>query len=657
MSVLERLGGSVKTLMDGVKALPFSSYGGNGWGGSGYMQPVSLYGNGFIGSGLPGTTYDYRAAAGVLWQNPSAAACFGALSTAFAQASPILEKREGAEWNRVDEHPLIDLLNVPNEGYSGTGMFGVTLISTLANGSGFWRIERDRKGDPAELWYEPPAGVGPTGIAPTWNKEHYIKDYAYFVDGKRVDNIPREDVVYFRHGLNPANSREPWAPLGLGAREIASLNSASTYTGSLLRNSAVPSGMISLEGSGLASGTPPTPEQAEEMKRRVTAGFTGDNVGKPFISSLPWKWTPFNWSPSQMSIDKIQQWPQGIVCALLRTPEIVALLPAGEQPTYENLGASMEWWWNNTIIPLEDAFGNEIETQLFPSYSLDRRDYRLNWDRSRVPALQEDEQAKHEMVREDFKAGIIDLEIAVASLGHKPTPDMKGKYFVIAKDVNAEPEPEEEPAGNQQAVKLYDGNGMSHGNDGRFDGGSGGAFNSLHKWEGPPAPHESEELQEGKAKAFAKLLPYAIDGKKEAASVILNRDGKEIVFKVGEIDEVSFNTPLFSKCTVLHTHPDDISFSGKDWYSTLSSDSVMQEHVVGPSTTFSLHKPEGWKGLDIDYEHFNAEREEILLGIELRALDEGKTLSDAESNHQYNQTMADKYGILYRVGTHKKEVD
>lgn len=444
--ILASLGAGIKSLT-GIKALPFSSYGGNGWGGGygGYMNPVSLYGSSMFGSGLPGTTYDYRAAAGVLWQNPSAAACFRALNTAFAQAPPILEQRKGTEWKRVEEHPLIDLLNRPNDSYSGTGMLGVTLISTLANGSGFWRIERDRKGDPAELWYEPPAGVGPTGIAPAWDGQHFIKEFYYFVDGKKIP-IPREDVVYFRHGLNPANAREPWAPLGLGSREIATLNSASTYTGALLRNSAVPSGMVSLEGASLASGTPPTPEQAEEMKRRIKEGFRGDKVGEPFVSSLPWKWTPFTWSPSQMAVDKIQQWPQGIVCALLGTPANVAMLPTAEQATYENLSASMEWWWNNTVIPLEDAFGNEIETQLFPSFDLDVRDYRINWDRSRVPALQEDEQAKHAMIREDYKAGIIDLEIAVTALGHKATPDMKGKYFpsAVAVDPNAEPEPEPE---------------------------------------------------------------------------------------------------------------------------------------------------------------------------------------------------------------------
>jgi len=88
----------------------------------------------------------------------------------------------------------------------------------------------------------------------------------------------------------------------------------------------------------------------------------------------------------------------------------------------------MEWWWNNTVIPLEDAFADEIETQLFPAFGLDRHEYRLTWDRSQVPALQEDEIAKHQMVREDYRAGVIDLFTATVQLGGEAVEDMRGVY-------------------------------------------------------------------------------------------------------------------------------------------------------------------------------------------------------------------------------------
>lgn len=670
MGILAKIGHEVKSLSAEIKSLPFSAYGGTGAGYGGYGGGL-LPGYGFSFQGnLPGSQFDDKTAAGVLWENPAAAACFVALTKAFAQARPYLERRKirnGNDWERVD-HEIIERLERPNQFYSGEKLFGVTLICAMSQGAAFWRFERDRRGGIGEIWYEPPVGIGASGIAPNWDAQHFIKDYYHFVDGKRSDEpLAVEDVVYFRHGLNVANPRLPWAPLGLGAREIAVLNAASTYTAAVLRNHGAPAGFVSMDGGGLASSTPPTPEQAESLKAHIEAKFGGpQNAGKTFVSSLPWKWNKVGMTPAELVIDKIRQWPQETVCALLGTPVIVALLPTGTQPTYENLDASMKWWWDNTIIPLEDAFADEIETQMFSSYGLDAAEYRIAWDRSRVPALQEDEAEKHAMWREDYKAGVIDRYTALHKLGEEADESLKGVLHpsATAGDPQSEPVTPEEAA--QQARLSAAAESIKFAEEewirksGKFNkyvgSASGGAFEALHEWKGDSVPPESEALQEGKAKAFKKLLPYAEDGKKEAASVILNSDGKEVSFEVGNIDEVKFRVPL-ARCTILHTHPTDSPFSGKDWYGILSSDNAMQEHVVGPSMTFSLHKPETWKGHDISPEKFNAQRKEILMGIQRQAYREGKTLSNNETDLRYNKIMAKKYGILYRVGTRQKEVE
>jgi|GEM_PF-1500158 len=472
MKVLSAIGASVKSLTAEIKSLPFSSYGGYGYGGNlPHLPNISLT-NDLRGGLLPGTKYDYETAAGVLWQNPSAAACFVALTKAFAQARPFLERRKtknGNDWERVD-HEITALIERPNNFYSGEKLFGVTLICAMSQGSAFWRFEYDRRGVPAEIWYEPPVGMGVSGLAPNWDSQNFIKNYYYFVDGQRTQEpLETKDVVYFRHGLNVANPRMPWSPLGLAAREVATLNGASTYTGALMKNSAVPSGMVTLEGSGLASGTPPTPEQAEEMKRRIKSGFTGDKVGEPFVSSLPWKWQAFNWSPADLAIDQIRQWPQETVCALLGTPVIVALLPTGTQPTYENLDASMRWWWDNTIIPLEDSFADEIETQMFPAFGLDAQEYRISWDRSKVPALQEDLVEKYGMIDKSYTSGTIDLYTAQVERGIVDVPEeYKGVFHPSATAGNpqAEPVTPEEMANQERLnravkstfIKVVDGN-------------------------------------------------------------------------------------------------------------------------------------------------------------------------------------------------------
>lgn len=573
MGLLELVGSEVKSAL---KSLPFSRYGGNWRGGYGSMTNGGWdTGTGYFGA-LPGTRYDYHEAAGVLWQNPSAAACFVALTKAFAQARPILEQRKGHKWEQVDTHPIIDRLNAPNQFYSGEKMFGVTLISTMSHGAAFWRLEKNRAGGPGEIWFEPPSGHGPTGIAPNWDEKDFVSHYTYVVDGKPID-IDREDVVFFRHGLHPHNPRLPWSPLQFAAREIATLNSASTYTGALLRNSAVPSGMLSMEGGGNVGATQPTPQQAEDMKDKIKAGFRGDNVGEPFVSSSPWKWTPFNWSPSDLSIDKIQQWPQGIVCALLATPAIVAMLPTGEAPTYENLDASMRWWWDNTIIPLEASFADDIETQLFPAFGLNNTDYRLEWDRSNVPALQEDQTEKHTMVGSDFKNGVIDRDEARVALGYESKTEYQGVFHpsATAGDPQAEPVSPEEAA---QQERLN------------------GAAKALANWE--ESKHPRDQRGRFTNGVILELGTRAKIGAPEAGYAIDLETGKQLDYAEASNerpDELELNPEAIAnskKVGLYHSHPFESPPSEVDWNTFLTADSVHETISVNPNSIYIMRKHE-----------------------------------------------------------------
>ena len=426
--ILERLGSNIKSTFGNIKGLPFSSLGGT-YGSSGYMGG-SLPGWGFSFQGtLPGSQFDDSSAAGVLWENPAAAACFVAYTKAFAQAKPYLEKKgKGNDWERFD-HEIIELIERPNDFYSGEKMFGVTLICAMSQGAAFWRLERDKRGIPVDIWYEPPVGIGMTGIAPNWDSQNFIKDYYRFVDGQREKQpIDTKDIVYFRHGLNVANPRMPWSPLGLGAREIAVLNGGSTYTSAILRNQGSPAGFISMGDAGV-EGTGATPQQAKELKQHIEANFGGpQNAGKTFVSPLPWRWNKVGMSPDELAIDKVLKMPLTMVCALLGVPVDVALLN-WDSPTYENLNSSMKWWWDNSIIPLEDSFADELETQLFPSFGLDSNEFRIVWDRSKVPALQDDEVAKHTMWRSDYQAGLIDRATFLERIGEVAKPEDEGVYF------------------------------------------------------------------------------------------------------------------------------------------------------------------------------------------------------------------------------------
>jgi hypothetical protein len=276
-----------------------------------------------------------------------------------------------------------------------------------------------------------------------------------------------------------------------------------------------------------------------------------------------------------MKIDSIMQWPQGIVCALLKTPEIVAGLPTGQQPTYENLSASMRYWWDNTIIPLEDAFADEIETQLFQAFKLDSADWRMAWDRSKVPALQEDEEAKHETIREDYKAGIIDLFTATTNLGGEPTDDMKGQRHPLATPKQEDNEDEAAPDISDiqkqrqlDAVKGWEENLHPRDEDGKF--GSGGGV-----------PAQAKE-------AFAKF-----NGKQGAVVIV---EGKAMAPEFGgDSSHLSLEWPDNRNVEVARVRSGSLTFSPQDYVTLLANQSVRAVHVHNGDGLFSLQKPDGAK--------------------------------------------------------------
>ena len=177
-------------------------------------------------------------------------------------------------------------------------------------------------------------------------------------------------------------------------------------------------------------------------------------------------------------------------------------------------------------------------------------------------------------------------------------------------------------------------------------------FDALHEWAGDDvAEPESAQFQQGKLNALLKLLPYAREGLREAAAVVLKLDGSEFDFAVGQIDRVSAFVPAREPAAHLHTHADEWAQSEVDWSSFLLVPNVEQAHVITPHRTYSLHKPPGWQML------WQESQRQIQRGY----LDELKRITDLSSGWSLaNESdwkketsfyMARRYNINFREGT------
>ena len=109
----------------------------------------------------------------------------------------------------------------------------------------------------------------------------FISHYRYTVNGieHRID--PR-DVVHFRHGIDPHNTRKGMSRLGSCLREILTDDQAGSLTASLMRNLGVP-GVIIAPSNTARRTRRSTPRSS---RQKFMEKFGGDKAGEPMVLNV-----------------------------------------------------------------------------------------------------------------------------------------------------------------------------------------------------------------------------------------------------------------------------------------------------------------------------------------------------------------------------------
>jgi HK97 family phage portal protein len=414
--------------------------------------------------GQPRTDYNYRGDLGdglgcsvimpvVQW-----------LQRAFCEAPLIVQRQKSDEWDLQPAHPLAQLIARPNDFYGSAQLWMATIADWCWCGESYWRVLRDGGGRPAELWWLPP-----WSIQPKWPQDGsvFISHYEYTPDGKSPIRLDLEDVVHFRHGLDPRNPRHGLPPLRAVLRDIWADEEAGNWVGSLLRNMGIPGLILSPKGDSAG----PSSDEVEQVKAYVKGRFTGDLRGEPMVLGGPTEVTKLAFSPSEFDLSAVRNTAEERVSAALGIPSAVVGFHSGLEST--KVGATMREYvglaWSNGIIPIKRIMGDELFRTLMPAFEPTPDAFRVYWDYSEVNALQEDENAKATRV-----IGLVTGGIWKVSEGRRATgleAEAEDEIYLRSnnltptdpKDQMPEPEPMPLalPAGNPPA--HGDGNGNGNG--------------------------------------------------------------------------------------------------------------------------------------------------------------------------------------------------
>lgn len=344
----------------------------------------------------------------------------------FGQAEfEVYRQRRDGEEEEIVNHPLQRLIERPNPFYGAQTLWAATLASYHLDGNAYWLKIRNARGfgTPTELWYEPH-----WNIAPHWPDDgtKYIDYYERKINGQ-MQQIPVENVVHFRNGMNPGNTRKGLAPLRSALLQVFTDQEVSLWVAALCRNMAIPGVVVNpSENIGM------TPEKAEQIKQVWKRKFGGDNRGEPLILDFAAEVSTLGFDPSQMDFTAIHHIAESRIAGALGVPpQLVYLDVANDSSSYNNLTTFERIGWEQSLIPAYENFEDTIDAQLLPDFEADplTRGIFTEFDTSDVRALKEDQDKLETRARENFRAGIITLNEARGELGKPPDPD--GDFYFL----------------------------------------------------------------------------------------------------------------------------------------------------------------------------------------------------------------------------------
>jgi HK97 family phage portal protein len=321
------------------------------------------------------------------WSCSTVQANLSFIQRTFPEARPRVLDGEGEDAEEILGHPLTRLLNRPNPFYTAHRLWQVTLADWWVTGRGnaYWRIVRGGYREPVELWHLPAAEV-----EPDWPRDGsaFISHYRRTVNGKTEELDPR-DVVHFRFGQDPHNSRKGWSPLLAGALEVANLNEGGRYRVGLLERHGVPSYALTPQNEQVAQGMDePT---IELLQRLWQEKHTGAMRGGLFVPNFAAKLDRVGYSPQELDIRQMLGWDADMVCALFGLSSMVLGLPSGEEHrTFANMAEARESAFESNIVPTQALMAADLELQLLPEFDSDES-HHVGWDYSRVRVLQDDQ--------------------------------------------------------------------------------------------------------------------------------------------------------------------------------------------------------------------------------------------------------------------------
>jgi HK97 family phage portal protein len=338
----------------------------------------------FAGGATPEARRAYRT-------NADLSAVYGAVfaairqrSRAMAKAQPVLMRKQGQELVQIPgTHPALDALYHINEGLTFKQGLGLLEWQKLTFGEAYWVKRRNRLRVPVEfqVWRPDEVEVVPNSAKP-WVPIAYKRHY----DNGKVDTVAAEDVIPFKHVVDPRNPLRGLSPIGAVRVELDTGLEAQRFNQKFFDNG-THMGRILVVPEGTGQGEITRMEQELERKFKST-----DRAHRMAILPGDVKQIEETMSHKDMQFLEQQRW------TVQEVARVFEMLPVQlgdmESGTFENTSQSEVKFWQ-TMLDQAEATAEEL-TEYFirPDFG---DDLVLVFRFENIAALEEDKKFRAEV--------------------------------------------------------------------------------------------------------------------------------------------------------------------------------------------------------------------------------------------------------------------
>lgn len=299
----------------------------------------------------------------------------------FIKALPwrLKQGRTTEDAREIEDGPWYDVINRPNELWSGSDLKEATTIWLLINGNAMWLLDRESyEQEPEEIWCLPHTHFDPVYIPGTWNVSHWMMRS---LDGAKRTPVAPWQVCFFRL-FGPYNLIFGQSPLEAAGKSLSQDWNAIIFNEKFFEQGCVPGGILTTtKDMG-----PKQREQAEAwfrekyrgLKRTFETIITDEGIAD---------YKPLAVSHMDMHFEGLRHMNREEIAGILKVPpSIMGWKDEVHKATQEK---ELRDWISGPVRGLCSVMDESTRSQIWIPY----RDefFWLEYDFTDVAALQEDE--------------------------------------------------------------------------------------------------------------------------------------------------------------------------------------------------------------------------------------------------------------------------